>query len=392
MKKLEQIKLFNSTREKDKLLIKYSIMTESPFRFFRGTCHLFYNDLLKQYPFKPSPDAWICGDLHTENFGSFKGANRLVYFDMVDFDETLLGPVLWDVVRLATSIVLVADELKFTLIQKKKLIYILLEQYQLQIVRQKAIAIELQTAHGIIKNLFEKVTLRKEKNILKKRTLNNSLIINDKLFALSKKIKNNLIEDFNEWFKKNINNDFIIKDIGFRIAGTGSIGVERYLCLAKHKTKKEKALLIDVKEALPSSLKQYCKVKSYKWANEAARVIETQALVQHVAPAFLSTYKYNNKWFIVKELQPTEDKVCVEDMMKKPNELFDYVHWLGIITASAHLRGSGRRGAASADELKLFIETKTWINEVVDWAIDYSNQVNIDYLDFSKACKQGYFN
>jgi hypothetical protein len=33
---------------------------------------------------------------HIENFGSYKGDNRLVYFDIGDFDESLLGPSAWD--------------------------------------------------------------------------------------------------------------------------------------------------------------------------------------------------------------------------------------------------------------------------------------------------------
>jgi uncharacterized protein (DUF2252 family) len=48
-------------------------MTENAFRFFRGTCHLFYQDLAPAQPLPLSPLAWICGDLHIENFGSYRG-------------------------------------------------------------------------------------------------------------------------------------------------------------------------------------------------------------------------------------------------------------------------------------------------------------------------------
>ncbi len=72
--------------------IKYKLMTENMFRFFRGTCHLFYEDLSKTNTIPPAPLTWICGDLHLENFGSYKGDNRLVYFDLNDFDESILAP------------------------------------------------------------------------------------------------------------------------------------------------------------------------------------------------------------------------------------------------------------------------------------------------------------
>ncbi len=65
----------------------------------------------------PSPVSWICGDLHLENFGSYKGNNRLVYFDLNDFDEAILAPTYLELVRLVTSIFIAFDSLK---IEQKK--------------------------------------------------------------------------------------------------------------------------------------------------------------------------------------------------------------------------------------------------------------------------------
>src|SRR5580693_684657 len=38
----ERIKQFNSSRLPAYTALKYQTMAENPFRFFRGTCHLFY--------------------------------------------------------------------------------------------------------------------------------------------------------------------------------------------------------------------------------------------------------------------------------------------------------------------------------------------------------------
>ena len=67
-------------------------MRKSAFAFLRATCHLFYEDLPKSPLLRKVPPVWACGDLHLENFGSYKGDNRLVYFDLNDFDEALLAP------------------------------------------------------------------------------------------------------------------------------------------------------------------------------------------------------------------------------------------------------------------------------------------------------------
>src|SRR5580693_5096954 len=96
---IEEILEFNKGRNPELVKLKYLAMKESPFRFFRGTAHLFYKDI-KGSKLLDAPLAFICGDAHLENFGSFKGDNRLAYFDMNDFDEAFLGPVTIDIIRL----------------------------------------------------------------------------------------------------------------------------------------------------------------------------------------------------------------------------------------------------------------------------------------------------
>ena len=96
------------------LAMKYAKMAQNPFIFLRGACHLFYDALPDTPLFQEAPLAWCCGDLHFENFGSYKGDNRLVYFDINDYDEAALAPVTWDMVRLLTSIQCGADALNAT--------------------------------------------------------------------------------------------------------------------------------------------------------------------------------------------------------------------------------------------------------------------------------------
>ncbi len=82
---------FNEGRDPERLDMKYEAMRQSPFAFFRGTCHLFWEDWPRDSPLNSAPVTWECGDLHFENFGTYKGDNRLVYFDINDFDEAVLA-------------------------------------------------------------------------------------------------------------------------------------------------------------------------------------------------------------------------------------------------------------------------------------------------------------
>ena len=101
---LQRITDYNVTREPERLALKYAIMRRNPFSFLRGTCHLFHEDWPREPLLDKTPLAWICGDLHLENFGSYKGDNRLAYFDLNDFDEATLAPCARDLARLITSV------------------------------------------------------------------------------------------------------------------------------------------------------------------------------------------------------------------------------------------------------------------------------------------------
>jgi uncharacterized protein (DUF2252 family) len=101
---IRNIQTFNEGRDPERLIIKYRNMRSTPFIFLRETCHLFYDRLPHEQTLDRTPLTWLCGDLHIENFGSYKGDNRLVYFDINDFDEAILAPCGWDLVRCLSSI------------------------------------------------------------------------------------------------------------------------------------------------------------------------------------------------------------------------------------------------------------------------------------------------
>src|SRR5215831_15146346 len=116
MKTLEdRIKEFHSNRQQPTLAMKYKFMADNEFTFFRATCHLFYEDLAKRPALKHGPPVWVCGDLHLENFGSYRASNGLVYFDINDFDEAALAPASWELVRFLCSIAMAADLWKYSL-------------------------------------------------------------------------------------------------------------------------------------------------------------------------------------------------------------------------------------------------------------------------------------
>src|SRR6266478_8723069 len=89
---------------------KLDALASGPFSFLRGTFHLMAADLIQgRVPgADPSaPEGLVVGDLHLENFGTFRGASGELCFDVIDFDEVASGPIDFDLKRLCTSAMLI---------------------------------------------------------------------------------------------------------------------------------------------------------------------------------------------------------------------------------------------------------------------------------------------
>jgi uncharacterized protein (DUF2252 family) len=84
--------------------LKYKLMAESPFGYFRGAVPVMAADLAVL------PNAGIvcqlCGDAHVRNLGAYAAPDGRLVFDINDFDETIRGPFEWDLKRMAASLVL----------------------------------------------------------------------------------------------------------------------------------------------------------------------------------------------------------------------------------------------------------------------------------------------
>ena len=83
--------------------VRYGRMSASPFAFYRGAALPMAADLAT-LPVS-GLRTQLCGDAHLSNFGLFASPERDLEFDVTDFDETLVGPWEWDLLRLASSLV-----------------------------------------------------------------------------------------------------------------------------------------------------------------------------------------------------------------------------------------------------------------------------------------------
>lgn len=387
----ELIQTFNSHRARFILAQKYIKMWKSAFAFFRGTCHLFYRDLPPDSILNLAPNVWICGDLHLENFGAYKGDNRQIYFGIDDFDESILAPCTWDIARLLTSIFLAVDSLNFNQSDAENLSRLFLDAYTTALSSGRIKEIVEANTKGIVADRLEDLHKRKRSDFLDDRTklIDNRRqlkIDNETIFAISKERYQSIARSIKLWASSQVNPDFFeVLDIGFRIAGTGSLGLDRYLILVTGKGSPNSNYLLDFKQQLGSSLQPYVSIDQPQWENSAARVIEIQQSVQSSPPALLAAIEFNGGSYSLRELQPTQDKITLKPDKITLTQLEQLINTVAQVTAAAHLNGSNKLGTTINRDLIAFGKRLDWQEEVLIYTTNYANKVRLDYHDFCQA-------
>jgi uncharacterized protein (DUF2252 family) len=98
------------------LELKHRLMSEDVFSFLRATFYRWaqlWPDACSELGHAPAVLA--VGDLHVENFGTWRDAEGRLVWGVNDFDEVVSLPYTQDLVRLATSALLAAEDSRLTL-------------------------------------------------------------------------------------------------------------------------------------------------------------------------------------------------------------------------------------------------------------------------------------
>lgn len=363
---------YNAGRDPERLTRKLDAIAADPFSFFRGTNNLYAASLADAALLHDAPRTLVCGDLHLENFGSFKGDNGLVYFDMNDFDEALAAPFTVDLVRVLSSLQVASFSWKLADEDAHNLCRRFLDTYAAALVDGKPRWVERATATGIVRNLLRGLRKRNRAAYLADRTERNgnrvTLRIDGRRTLRASKEEARRARRILEAYGQQGNGQrFIAIDVARRIAGTGSLGLERYSVLARPENDPTTLRLIDIKLSIPSVwddvLGDACSVAP--WRSEAGRVVDIQRLSQAISPALLRGVVYGAKGekpksYVVKSLQPTADRVALGSGKNVVANLDDALQTMARVAAWCHLRGCGRHGTDLVEKVQDYAAGTAW--------------------------------
>ena len=391
----KSILAYNRGRDPVRLRRKFELLRRDPFSFFRGTCHLFFATLPRDAVLARAPAVLTCGDLHLENLGTYKGDNRLVYFDLIDFDEAALAPFTLELARFVTSVLVAAEQLGVSKRQAAALCDAFMASYRRAITDGKPRWIERSTADGMVKDLLDSLALRSRCDVLDARTQHTKtgrrLTIDARHSLAARPADRSRITALLKRFAATTDNPrfYRVLDVAQRIAGNGSLGVERYVLLVEGRGSPDNNYLLDLKLAIPSALGPVVKTRQPKWASEAQRVVTIQRITQAISPALLHAVKSDGKSYVLKELQPTADRLDLALWHGHFERLHQVVFCMAEVTAWDELRSCGRYGAASVEELQRYVAGPAWEKSLLQIATGCCAQTIMQWREYCKAYDRG---
>ena len=392
---------YNAGRDPERLRLKFAKMRKSPFIFLRGSAHLFHARL-KRGPLKAAPAAWCCGDMHLENFGSYQGPSGLAYFDINDFDESALAPASSDPLHLLTSLWLAADELGLDADDARALARDTLDAYADALAGGKAHWLDPRTADGPVGLLLDQVGARLQADLLARRCdgrgKRRRLRVDGRHVLPASELQHARVRAFMAEFaaQQQVGDFYDVLDVARRVAGTASLGLDRYVVLVRGDESLGGAHLLDLKPARPSTLAPVSGCKQPRFGNEAEREVAVQQRMQAVGLGLLHAANFGGKPFVLRALQPGEDRLDLASLThRRGGGLAHSLATMGRLIAWAQLRSAGRQGSATADEFMDFGRRGRgpgkWRDRLVQASSDAAEQVRQDAAVFNQACDAGIF-
>ncbi|MEU8460332.1 DUF2252 domain-containing protein [Streptomyces sp. NPDC029003] len=401
--------------------IRYSRMSESPFRFYRGAAAIMASDLAG------SPvsgiTAQLCGDAHLLNFRLLASPERRLMFDINDFDETLPGPWEWDVKRLSTSLVIAGRANGFDDAKRAQIVSATVRAYReamtgfagmgnlevwyasLDADRLEAIATQQLRKRG---------QERLASNMTKARS-RDSLQVFDKLTelvdgrpriaadppllmpiaellpdhersALVRQFRG-LLERYGHTLstdRRALLEDYQLTDVARKVVGVGSVGTRCWIFLLLGRDGRD-PLFLQAKEADTSVLAEHVGASRYR--NQGERVVSGQRLMQAASDIFLGWQRVDGidgkqRDFYVRQLRDWKGIAMPETM--SPRQLAAFGDVCGMTLARAHAR-SGDRVAIAA----YLGRSEAFDRALVAFAEAYADQNERDHQALVEAVRAG---
>ncbi len=367
--------------------LKYELMADSPFGYYRGAVPVMAADL------SVLPNTGIvsqlCGDAHVRNVGAYAAPDGRLVFDINDFDETIRGPFEWDLKRMAASISLagrgsghkdsaVRRAVEDCILRYTAQMKIFAKMPHLQVghflvhrfgkvepVHAALLKAERATPLHTLEQLTEPVpgktgTTRRFKEV-KPMLTRASKSQADAVIASLKPYREML-----EPQRQHLLSFYRPVDVAFKVVGTGSVGLRDY-CVYFEGNGPTDPLFLQIKEEPASGYNDYLP-NAHPDHHNGKRVADGQRAMQLQSDPFLGWTNIGSRQYLVRQLNDHKGSIDLEDLAGAGLTAFAEV--CGELLARGHARsgdpaviagylGGGNRFAEALSKFGLLYADQT---------------------------------
>ncbi|MDQ0208497.1 DUF2252 family protein [Alkalicoccobacillus murimartini] len=410
-------------QDRDVRNTKFSLLQASPFSFYRGTAHLFFEDAANdglivpnEWSAPPSLHTWITGDLHNENIGFYGNGKNEAIFDFNDFDEVAVAPYYYDLLRFGTSLYLlndVAPALQFdhenmreALVSYSTYYKEALEEVNSQQIQVDDFRFTSDQLSGYVGETAADIASidrfselgRWTKIVDGERLLDPS---NARLAELDETQKEEIkshwqtyVSGINESILSDVGAEYFeVKDIARRTdAGLGSLGTERYYVLIEGATSgQQDDIILDVKTQLPSAVDRAGMGQTPSYATHADRTMAGMSALHNYPDIHWGSLQIDNQSFLVKERSAYKDEFDQSSFSNR--EDFDsFLFYSAKASAYAHVRAANSLGHSEfAQQAYTLMDRDTFDQEFADLSLHYYGQTLKDHEIYAQLYSNGAF-
>ncbi|MGA2537915.1 MAG: DUF2252 domain-containing protein [Terracidiphilus sp.] len=342
--------------------LKYELMADSPFGYFRGAVPVMAADL------SVLPNTGIvsqlCGDAHVRNVGAYAAPDGRLVFDINDFDETIRGPFEWDLKRMAASISLAgrgsghkdagvrravelcilrysAQMRVFSRMPHLEVGHFLVHRMgQVEPVHEALMKAERATPLHTLEQLTEPVPAKvgAVKSTATRRFRESKPMLT-RVSAAQKEAVLASLEPYRQMLepqRQHLLSFFRPVDVAFKVVGTGSVGLRDY-CVYFEGNGPEDPLFLQIKEEPASAYTAYLP-NAHPDHHNGKRVSDGQRAMQLQSDPFLGWTHIGNRQYLVRQLNDHKGSIDLEDLAGSGLAAFGEV--CGELLARGHARSS----------------------------------------------------
>jgi uncharacterized protein (DUF2252 family) len=391
--------------------LKYELMAESAFGYFRGAVPVMAADLASL------PNAGIlsqiCGDAHVRNLGAYAAPDGRLVFDINDFDETIRGPFEWDLKRMAASLVLagrgsghkessardavekciaryVAQMRAFAKMPRIEVGRFLVHRIGLvEPVHDALLKAERATPQHILEQLtvpvqhIKSVAGTKATRAGAPRRFKESKPILTRVGGAQARAVLSSLAPYREMLepqRQHLLSFYRPIDVAFKVVGTGSVGLRDY-CIYFEGNGPGDPLFLQIKEETASGYAPYLPDANPPHHN-GKRVADGQRAMQLQSDPFLGWTHIGGRQFLVRQLNDHKGSIELDDLAG------DALQAYGEVCGELLARGHARSGDAQV--IAGYLGSGEGFSEALaKFGALYADQTEKDWEDLRRSRKAG---